>query len=1044
MSKRYFEFNQGTSDKFWEIEFSELSFKVRWGRCGTAGQSKEKSFESEAETVKKGEQLIKEKLKEGYLEITAGNSGSEQQDSEASTKVSAPKAVNKAKTAPESSNLSQAASAKSESSKVSAVAEPSSEEVKPSVSKDTEILPCERTLGLTDKELRWAPWRNIPPLPKQEPQPFDKEDALKRLKALKLGSYGWDPNWSGVKLPLYMSRIEAHFWVEAMANIFRSTEPDAVQKLVNRMEGFQPTGDFSFETAISLFNGKQSLVISPDVVLPLFYLLEIEELCEFIMTIKCNPTVNGNVNKLMVEKFRLVLPYITTEQLERCRTLLRPKLDKKEWPDSFSVVDEEFLLAAFIGMHEELLEVVESWPDDLCNIKYNTWQQQQVIFALRDPSLINLHIRRLKVIPYEPEHIKAWLASTEFSNLDIIVSAINMETNKGVAESMVKAFSCAKSPETAVAMLEIYLGSKASRLAKEWIERNKYTAIEGFATIAGGSGKITEAALDMLRMFQTQGLGDIIAKVSESLPEATRERIRIEVLGNEALSVPLLDEVTTPKRISSLLSEYPSKAKRPLWLNIEELPPILVNKCRFTTEQTTRVLLYLIAPSEKTLELVDEIKKEGDPIFFENFGWKLFELWLGAGAPSKEKWAFEALGYTGGDRTALKLSPMIRVWPGEAQHKRAVAGLDILRVIGTDTALMQLNGIAQKVPFKALKERANECMDEIARDKGLTKAELEDRIVPDCGLDEKGRFEFDFGTRKFTFALSSDMKPMVRDEDGKLRDDLPKPNSKDDQEKAAASVATWKLLKKQIREVAKIQAGRLEQAMIIGRRWTREQFELLLVRHPLMVHLARMLVWAGYTKEGAFIKTFRVNEEGSYADESDSAVNLEECDRIGIIHPLNLTHESAATWGELFSDYEILPPFPQLGRAVYTLDDAELKCDTITRFDGMEFPAPTLVFTLEKFGWERGTAMDGGCFEEHSKQFPAAGVTIVLTYNGYVGMGWIDPSEQLEITNIYFVNGLREPTCYAGKEDKLALEKVDKVVISEVLHDLSSLAAKAI
>ena len=51
---------------------------------------------------------------------------------------------------------------------------------------------------------------------------------------------------------------------------------------------------------------------------------------------------------------------------------------------------------------------------------------------------------------------------------------------------------------------------------------------------------------------------------------------------------------------------------------------------------------------------------------------------------------------------------------------------------------MQLSGIAEKVKFKALQQRAREAMDEIAAAKGMTKAELEDRIVPDCGLDEHG------------------------------------------------------------------------------------------------------------------------------------------------------------------------------------------------------------------------------------------------------------------------------------------------------------------
>ena len=88
------------------------------------------------------------------------------------------------------------------------------------------------------------------------------------------------------------------------------------------------------------------------------------------------------------------------------------------------------------------------------------------------------------------------------------------------------------------------------------------------------------------------------------------------------------------------------------------------------------------------------------------FAWKLFELWHGMGAPSKDKWAMAAIGHLGGDACVLKLTPLVRDWPGESQHARAVFGLECLRAVGSDTALMALNGIAQKLKFKGLKQKA--------------------------------------------------------------------------------------------------------------------------------------------------------------------------------------------------------------------------------------------------------------------------------------------------------------------------------------------------
>ena len=68
ISKRRFEYVAGTSDKFWEIEIAGTDVTVRFGRTGTAGQVKTKSFPDEAAAKKHAEKLIAEKTGKGYKE----------------------------------------------------------------------------------------------------------------------------------------------------------------------------------------------------------------------------------------------------------------------------------------------------------------------------------------------------------------------------------------------------------------------------------------------------------------------------------------------------------------------------------------------------------------------------------------------------------------------------------------------------------------------------------------------------------------------------------------------------------------------------------------------------------------------------------------------------------------------------------------------------------------------------------------------------------------------------------------------------------------
>jgi DNA ligase-1 len=65
---RYFEFIGGSSRKFWEVSYSGCELTTRWGRIGSAGQSKTKVLADQAAAAKAVERLIAEKTAEGYVE----------------------------------------------------------------------------------------------------------------------------------------------------------------------------------------------------------------------------------------------------------------------------------------------------------------------------------------------------------------------------------------------------------------------------------------------------------------------------------------------------------------------------------------------------------------------------------------------------------------------------------------------------------------------------------------------------------------------------------------------------------------------------------------------------------------------------------------------------------------------------------------------------------------------------------------------------------------------------------------------------------------
>ncbi len=443
--------------------------------------------------------------------------------------------------------------------------------------------------------------------------------------------------------------------------------------------------------------------------------------------------------------------------------------------------------------------------------------------------------------------------------------------------------------------------------------------------------------------------------------------------------------------------------------------------------------MLAFSPLEQRYAGLDRLRALCTPASLGAFAWDLFQSWLVAGAPGKESWAFTALAHLGDDECARKLALLIRAWPGEAAHARAVTGLDVLAAIGSDVALMHLNGIAQKVKFKGLQEKARSKIEQMAQARGLSAEELADRLVPDLGLDEHGTLDLDFGTRKFTVGFDETLKPFARDASGAPLKDLPKPVKADDAALAAAATERWKALKKDARTLASQQILRLELAMAQRRRWSAVEFRHFFVEHPLLRHLARRLLWARF-EDGRPAQCLRVAEDLSFADANDDLLTLPDTAEIGLVHALELTAADAAAFGQIFADYEILQPFAQLGREVYRLTDDEREAFELARYKRKQV-ATGSVFGLENRGWRRGDPQDGGWIGWFTR--PIADdleVELDLDPGTVVGDISYEPKQKLGALV------LRRPNSY-GDDGRRRWSEIDPILASEVLRDVDRLAA---
>ncbi|MDL4773913.1 DUF4132 domain-containing protein [Actinomadura xylanilytica] len=411
---------------------------------------------------------------------------------------------------------------------------------------------------------------------------------------------------------------------------------------------------------------------------------------------------------------------------------------------------------------------------------------------------------------------------------------------------------------------------------------------------------------------------------------------------------------------------------------------------------------------------VGAVREVCDGRSLAEFAWALLERWERHGAPAKDGWALDQLAWLGDDGTVRGLAAAIGAWPGEGGHQKAVRGLDVLAAIGTDLALMHLNGISRRVKFKGLKARAQDKIGEIAASRGLTREQLADRMVPDFGLDDDGSMTLDYGPRRFTVGFDEALTPFVLDQDGRMRKTLPKPGANDDPDLAPAAYQRFASMKKVARTASADQIRRLETAMVTRRRWTAAEFGDLFVAHPLVWHIARRLVWLA---EDEAVTAFRVAEDRTFTDVHDDAFTLPGTATVGIPHPLELGGDLAA-WREVLEDYEIVQPFPQTERGTHAFTEEERRSGHLARFEGLTVRTAR-VHALRHRGWERARHY------ELLRALPA-GRHVQIDLDPGLASGGQDDEPEQRIETVQLIAGTH-------------FGELDPVTASEILADLTSL-----
>jgi len=917
-------------------------------------------------------------------------------------------------------------------------------------------IDCTARIRLAPADWAVATWRPRQPVTRPQPGEFDHAACLAHWRRIckTRTNYYMPLDWSTAFSGDVMTPAEAHFWLVAMTDSPMDNRPGIINGSPEKQVF---TGQVAREEILQRLRQRAGH-LTEQIVVPLANLLQPEALLDLLLddqlfALHANHYQHYQLAQLqpaLVEGLRRhVLPYLDDAQFERLRQVARKRIDPSLWsqtaPPSFEQ-QMAYRLAPVLGLHKEILTLVSSWPDNLFPRQngLEEWRRQphEMIFGLGSPWLVEQHMRRLQLLLRHEQHGRAWLAHTELAGLEYLAESVR-KSSSGTATRLVEVLCLVEAPQAARLLLELRLEGYGCSAERRWFHQQVGNAVAGLLPSAAGRGKFADAVRHYLREVNRRGLGGVIETHLQQATPAVVNKVRATILQADEPDYPLLTNY--PLWWRRCAAQLPTLPNEPLpeWLHLDDLPPLLVNGHRIGPAVVQLLVRHIQAGTASSPpSLFVELRKHVEPACREAFVWRLFEQWQCAGMVGRNNWPLHAIGWLGDDESVLKLVSLIRECTGPRLRSRALVALECLQTLGSPLALQQLTALSRQLRSRPLRERAKELVEEAAARQGLSRTELEDRAVPTLGFEEEAGPQFDYGGRQFRAVLTPNLRLVLRDAVGSIRQDLPPVGLRDNANLARQAIANWRLLRKSVQEVFKEQAARFERAMINGQRWPVRHLHQGILRHPLLRQLARLILWGGYDDRGRLTCTFRITDELTLVDADEEPVSLLDCNSIRVVHPVELSESQRRAWDRAWRDHELQTPFAQLGRRLFLLDEEQRRRSLITEFAGRRIPALMLTSQLKALDWRPTIVQQAQPGEAHCKLFAAYGLLAVLHHPNVGAYSYPSHLAEQELRLAFFLRqsaGRKPPF---DPTDAVLLGEVPDLVRSEVCEVMASLYAR--
>ncbi|MEI0557735.1 BspA family leucine-rich repeat surface protein [Brachyspira intermedia] len=207
-----------------------------------------------------------------------------------------------------------------------------------------------------------------------------------------------------------------------------------------------------------------------------------------------------------------------------------------------------------------------------------------------------------------------------------------------------------------------------------------------------------------------------------------------------------------------------------------------------------------------------------------------------------------------------------------------------------------------------IQKMADDILHEAALMRNLTEDDIIFKLIPNFGFDKNGNKIIE--ANKYKLIINNNEAELFDIEKNKILKSYPKNMSSDLKEKI-------KYLKKEISFTIKNQNFNLIKLLMSGKRYNYRFFKEIFIDNILMNKFAINLIWNMHSENKVY--TFRYSGDGSYSNENDESIIIDENSYISLASPIEMEKETISKWRNQLNDYELYQPIMQF--STINIDD---------------------------------------------------------------------------------------------------------------------------